>query len=209
MSSPRGMAQIGPPRKGKAKLVFRDGVAHFPDPEAEIWEAIKNMRRDAQQAIIAEGGNPKQTARLILDKESAGLCDRAYFAAILHEQLARAENCLGVLLTCPAKDARWQGLRFAREMDVSRFFWQRLRLVESEKFTVTGFATSDAGKKGNEAKRLAAQRTAKQVRAFFKGRAIPRGGMEAAVREAMAKFRLGRAQIFAIKKGVQQRPVLD
>jgi hypothetical protein len=66
------MAQIGPPRKGKAKLVFRDGVAHFPDPEAEIWEAIKNMRRDAQQAIIAEGGNPKQTARLILDKKVPG-----------------------------------------------------------------------------------------------------------------------------------------
>jgi hypothetical protein len=197
MSSPRGMVQIGPPRKGEAKLVFRDGVARLPDPEPEIREAIRNMRRDAQKVI-----NPEQAARIISDKEKAGSADAAYFAALLHEQLARVEDCLRQLLTCPAADARWRGLMLARELDTSRFYWQRLLLIKSEKFTVAGLASSDSGIKGNKEKQRAAQQNAEQVRAYFRERTIPRGEMEAAVTNAMAKFGLSRARIFAIKKEV-------
>src|SRR5262245_3905559 len=134
MSSPRGMAQIGPPRKGQAKLVFRDGVAYLPDPEPSIREAIRNMRRDAREVV-----NPKQAAQIISDKEKTGSADAAYFAALLCEQLARVEDCLRLLLTCPAADARWRGLMLAEAMDTSRLYWQRLRLVEIEKFTMAGF----------------------------------------------------------------------
>lgn len=204
MSSPRGMVQIGPPRKGKAKLIFRDGVARLPDPEPEIREAIRNMRRDTREII-----NPEQAARIISDKEKTGSADAAYFAALLYGQLARVEDCLRLLLTCPAADARWRGLIFARELDVSRFYWQRLLLTKGEKFTMAGLVSSKSGIKGNKAKQRAAQQKAEQVRAYFRERTIPRGEMEAAVRDAMAKFDLSRAQIFAIKKEVQQRAVLD
>ena len=204
MRSPRGMAEIGPPRKGKAKLVFRDGVALLLDPEPEIWEAIRNMRRDAGEVI-----DPKQAARIISDKEKTGSADDAYWAALLYEQLPRAEECLRQLLTCPAADARWRGLMLAGEMDISRLYWQRLLLIKSEKFTMAGLASSDSGMKGNKEKQVRAQQKAEQVRAYFRERTIPRGGMEAAVRGAMAKFGLSRARIFAIKKEVQQRAVLD
>jgi hypothetical protein len=205
MTSPCGMAQIGPPRKGKAKVVFRDGVAYLPDPEPEIREAIRNMRRDARKAI-----DPKQAAQIISGKAKTGSADAAYFAALLYEQLARVEDCLRVLLTCPAADARWRGLKLASGIDTSRFYWQRLLLAKTEKFIVAGEGTSKGGKKGSEAKQVAAQRRAKQVRDDFEGKAFARGEMKVAVDKAKAKYGLGRSQIYAlIKKMVRPRVVPD
>jgi hypothetical protein len=218
MRSPRGTVEIGPPRKPKTMVFFRELVAPGktivylgPNPEMQSRDHIKKMYRDARRALIAEGGNPKQTAKIISDKEQQpDGADRAYFAAQLHEQLIRTKNCLRVLLACPAEDARWHGLNFANEMDTSRFYWQRLQLVESEKFIVAGEGLSKGGKKGNEGKQFAAQQKAKLVSAFFAEKGdIPRGQMKAVVSEASKKLGLKRSQIYAIKKVVRQRAVPD
>jgi hypothetical protein len=209
MRSPRGICEIGPPRKHKATLVLREvapgkRVAHIgPDPEAGLRDGIMQMRLAAHRAIIAEGGNPEQTAQIILKKEQMpDGADRAYFAAILYEQLARTENCLRVLLTCPPEDVRWHGLRLANEMDHSRFFWQRLQLVEREKFTVAGEGTSRGGKKSKQWN-LQAELNKKRVHEIFAGKVFARGEMKDAIADAMAKTRLSRSQIYALKKMVQ------
>jgi len=206
MRSPRGICEIGPPRKTKVALIFREvapgkKVAYAgADPEVENRDAIKQMRRDARPVIIAEGGNPKRTAQIILDAEKVGQCGRPYFAASLYEQLARAENCLRVLLTCPAEDSRWHGLKFAREMDYSRFLWERLGLVTTENFIKAGEGPIKGGKKSGEAKQLAAEFNAKKVRAIFVGKDFAWGQVKVAVADAKAKTGLRRSQIYAIKK---------
>jgi hypothetical protein len=155
MRSPRSIVEIGLQRKGKVPLVFREvapgkKVAHVaPDPEAQIRDSVKRMRRDATRAIIGAGGNPKQAAQIISSKEQLpDGADSIYWAACLYEQLAKTENCLRVLLTCPAEDARWQGLNLALQMDLSRFFWQRLRLVDNEKPIADLIVSKEAGKLG-------------------------------------------------------------
>lgn len=206
MRSPRGICEIGAPRKHKAVLVFHEvapgkKVAHIgPDAEAENRDAITRMRRDARRAIIAEGGSPKRSTQIIFDKENAGQCDRAFFAASLYEQLAKTENCLRILLKCPAEDARWQGLKLAAEMDHSRFFWERLRLVEMENSIKAGEGTSKGGKKTQESKQLATEFKVKQVRAIFGGKVFALGEKKAAMDEAKAKTGLRRSQIYALKK---------
>jgi hypothetical protein len=196
MRSPRGTVEIGPPRKPKTMVFFRELVA-------------------PGKTVVYLGPNPEMQSRDHIKKMYFRFCkpdgaDRAYFAAQLHEQLIRTKNCLRVLLACPAEDARWHGLNFANEMDTSRFYWQRLQLVESEKFIVAGEGLSKGGKKGNEGKQFAAQQKAKLVSAFFAEKGdIPRGQMKAVVSEASKKLGLKRSQIYAIKKVVRQRAVPD
>ena len=147
MRSPRDMCSIGAPRKSKAALVFREVVpgklvACFPDYEVGIRDSIKRMRRDARRAIKAVGNNPKRAARMIIDAENAGRCDRAYFAASLYEQLAQAERSLSNLLKCLPENAIWCGLKFAAELEYCRFLWDQLRLVEDERYIDHGMKAS-------------------------------------------------------------------
>jgi hypothetical protein len=218
MRSPHGAVEIGPPRKCKLTEFFREVVAPGktivrlgPNPERQIRDAIKRMSRDAWRAIVAEGGNPKQTAKIISEKErKPDGADRAYFAALLHEQLRRTENCLRVLLACPAEDARWHGLQLTNEIDTSRFCWQRLLLVEVEKPIVGRYKASAAAKEGNRKKQFVAQRKREQICTLFAEKGpIPRGQTKDFMAEVSKKTGLSRSQIYDARKMVRHRAVPD
>jgi hypothetical protein len=73
-------------------------------------------------------------------------------------------------------------------MDTSRLYWQRLLLIENEKFTTAGIGTSLGGKKSAAAKWASADGRADQIRRTWdkwRAKGYLKGEADQAVAEAL------------------------